>query len=110
MTEDKIKPIDKVKKLTGGNFWNPSMGEVLVGNLVAIREGKYKHNIYDIQTDKGIVTVPASTVLESVINKDLIEKRLRIDFLGWMKAGSQEKFAEKQPGSYRNFDVFLIEE
>ena len=96
----------KEKRLTGGLFWDPKKDEEIIGILVAIRQGNYTRDIYDIKTEEGIITVPSSSVLEGVITKDLLDHKLRIKFLGWGK----DKLLEKKPGTYRNFDVFLIEE
>lgn len=106
MSKNKDETKTKERRLSGGLFWNPNINDELVGKLVAIREGNYKKDIYDLQTDKGIITVPASAVLEGVINQDLIDKKLRVKFLGW----GANKLAEKAPGLYRFFEVFLIEE
>lgn len=106
MTKNKIETKPKEKRLTGGLFWDPKQDEELIGNLVAIRQGSYGKDIYDIKTDDKIVTIPSSVVLDGVLIPDIIDKKLRIKFLGWGK----DKLKEKQPGTYRNFDVFLVEE
>ena len=106
MVKDKNKVKGKERRLTGGLYWNPTLGDELVGVLVAIREGNYTRNIYDIKTEKGIITIPSSAVLEGVLNTDLLDKKVRIKFLGWGK----DKLPVRQPGMYRNFDVFLIGE
>lgn len=96
----------KERRLTGGLFWKPEINDELIGVLVAIREGNYKHPIYDIKTEKGIVTIPSSSVLEGVITSELLDKKLRIKFLGW----GANRSIEQKSGDYRNFEVFLIEE
>ena len=97
--------MSKEKKLTGSKFWNPKIGDELVGRLVAIRQSKYNRDLYDIRTDDGIVTVPSSAVLGEVISSELVDQKIRVKFLGW---GSEHK-AIKESGLYRDFDVFLIE-
>jgi len=106
MNKKKVETKTKEKRLTGGLFWNPNPNEELIGYLVAIRQGNYQRDIYDLKVDDKIITIPSSSVLEGVLNKDLLDKKIRIKFLGWGK----EKLIEKKPGTYRNFDVFLIEE
>lgn len=101
MTKGKVKE----RRLTGGTFWNPRQGDEVLGKLVAIRQGNYSREIYDIKTEEGIITIPSSSVLTGVITADLLDHGLRIKFLGWGK----DKVTEKQPGTYRNFDVFVIE-
>lgn len=106
--KDKVKDKQetKEKRLTGGLFWTPNINDEIIGTLVAIRQGNYGKDIYDLKTEDKIITIPASAVLESVITDELMDKKLRIKFLGWGK----EKSAVQKAGLYRNFDVFLIEE
>ena len=106
MSINKNKPEPKEKRLTGGNFWNPKINDEIIGTLVAIREGNYQHDVYDLKVEDKILTIPASAVLAKVITSELMNKKLRIKFLGWGK----NKQAEPKSGLYRNFDVFLIEE
>lgn len=92
----------KWKKRKGtGDFWEPEEGEELVGELVAIREGNYKRDIYDIQTKDKIITVPSSSVLGGVITAEDQGKELRIKFLGW---------GQGKGGKYRKFEVYDVEE
>lgn len=102
MTKTKTKE----RRLTGGLFWNPKQGDELIGVLVAIREGNYNRDVYDLKVESKIISIPSSSVLANVWDKDSMDKKFRIKFLGWGK----DKLAVKQKGLYRNFDVFLIEE
>ena len=106
MAKTKTEAKVKEKRLTGGLFWNPKQGDEIIGYLVAIRQGNYQRDIYDIKTEEGIVTIPSSSVLAGVFNKDSLDKKFRVKMLGWGK----DKLQEKKPGTYRLFDVFLIEE
>jgi len=93
-------------RLTGSTFWNPNIGDEIIGKLVAIRQSNYTKDIYDLKTEDEIITIPSSSVLGGIITSELLDKKLRIKFLGWGK----DRSAVKQPGMYRNFEVFLIEE
>ena len=102
MTKEKTKET----RLTGGTFWNPKVGDELVGRLVAIRQGQYTRDIYDLKVEGKIITIPSSSVLANVWGASELDKKFRIKFLGWGK----DKVPEQKSGLYRNFDVFLIEE
>ena len=110
MVKDKVETKVKETRLSGGLYWLPSIGDEIIGKLVAVRKGNYDHEIYDIETDEGVKTIPASAVLEGIFSKDkvkdLLDKKFRFRFLGWGK----DRLPDKKPGLYRNFDVFLIEE
>jgi len=106
MSEDKVKPTDKWKKVSGGNFWKPDKGDTIIGVLVGLREGQYKRKVFDLQTDKGVITIPSSSVLEGILTEDKLERRFRIDFTGWGK----DRAGEETKGAYRNYDVFILEE
>jgi len=72
----------------GGGFWFPEKdGETLVGELKAIKEGKYG-DIYDvyISETKKIMTVPTSKYLQMRIHKDNIGMEIKILFEGWGEA------------------------
>ena len=101
MTKDNRIDQSKEKKLTGGNFWSPKEADEVLGKFVAIRQGSYGRDVYDIRHEDGIITVPSAKALEDVLTKDLLDKKIRIRFLGWKKSPSGR--------SYRSFDVFLIE-
>jgi len=100
--------INKTKetKLTGSKFWNPEIGQELIGKFIAMRQGKWNRDMYDIRTAEGIVTIPGSAVLKEVMTDKLLDKKVRVKFLGW---GSEHQALRKE-GLYRDFDVFLIEE
>lgn len=96
----------KETRLTGGTFWNPKKGEEITGILVAIRQGNYTRDIYDLKVEGKIITLPSSSVLANVFNPDALDKKFRVKMLGWGK----DLLEKPKKGLYRNFDVFLIEE
>ena len=102
MVEDNKIDQKNETKLTGGNFWNPKEGDQVLGKLENIRLGNYGRDVYDIRHEDGIITIPSAKVLEKVLTKDLLDKKIRVICLGWNKSPSGR--------SYRNFDVFLVEE
>lgn len=69
---------------TSGDFWKPEHeGDSLEGRLVAVRQGNYKGNVYDIEMADGKVkTAPASVFLQNRIKPTDVGKEIRLVFNG----------------------------
>lgn len=88
-----------------GGLWNPEENDELVGRVIDIREdvGDYKSTAYIIETDKSVVQVFGSEVLDDKIG--MIEparnKVIKIIYKGKKKGNKAE---------YKDYDVFLVVE
>jgi len=99
MSDTRIESKNKDNLKT--DFWEPKLGDSLIGLLVTIRVSKYGKDLYDIKTSEGIVTVKSSVVLQDVIDKSLLDKKIRIKYLGFKMGTGTNK--------YRDYEVYLVD-
>lgn len=108
MTETKLKSKDEDKTKSEdedkieSSFWESKTGDNLVGKVEAIRLSKWGKDLYDIKTEDGIKTIKSSVVLRKLITKELLDKKIRVKYLGF-KIG-QGKY------KYRDYEVYLVDE
>lgn len=78
---------------------NPS----LEGIFTETREGQYGV-LFDIQKDSGeTVTLPSDTVLTSKLTKNLIGKKIKVEFIG------TEPSTQRRGKSYKNYRIYVDE-
>ena len=99
MVDQRLESKDKDNLKT--TFWEPKPNDELIGELKVIRVSKYGKDLYDIKVDGKIVTVKSSVVLAGVIDKELLEKKIRIKYLG-LKIGTGTN-------KYRDYEVYLVD-
>jgi len=76
---------------------NPSV----TGTFLQIREGMYGP-LFDIKlSDGSIVTLPSDTVLQTKLTKDLIDKNIKIQFVGLVAS------TKRKGKDYKDYKVFI---
>jgi len=89
----------KFKKVSGA--WNPANQKEIAGKILNIKEegGKYKTKVYTLETEKEILDVFGSAVLDPKLEPIAnVGNIVKIVFLGKKQGKDSE---------YKDFDVYL---
>jgi len=100
MTETKIKSKDGDK--IESSFWEPKVNEEIIGELQTIRLSKWGKDLYDLKVEGKIVTIMSSVDLAAIKDKDLLDKKIRVKYLGFKIGTGKNK--------YRDYEVYLVDE
>jgi len=98
MVDQRIESKNKDNLKT--DFWEPKPNEEIIGRLVSIRVSKYGKDLYDLKVEEKIVTIKSSIVLEDLIDKELLDKKIRVKYLGFKIGTGTNK--------YRDYEVYLV--
>lgn len=90
---------DEDKVQSEFNFWNYETEPELIGVVLRREIGLYG-DVIIIETEKGEVSLPSLTALNSQLIKASVRDKIKIKYLG-------EEKSQKTGRLYKNFNVFI---